>query len=72
MIQAQIIQGFMKKFVYSGHKKTNPIQTQFNPKQTQFKPNQSQFVERGKREKNESFCVDKQLYNDIRNATRGF
>ncbi|MBW7989170.1 MAG: hypothetical protein FVQ84_04020 [Planctomycetes bacterium] len=39
-----------------------PIQTQFKPKQTQFKPNQSQFVERGK---NESFCVDKELYDEI-------
>jgi hypothetical protein len=41
---------------------TKPIQTQFNPIQSQFNPIQTQFNERGK---NESFCVDKELKNDI-------
>jgi hypothetical protein len=44
MIQVQWTQGIMKKLAASGHKKTNPIQSQFNPKQTQSKPKQSQLV----------------------------
>ena len=44
--------------------KTNPIQSQLKPKQTQFKPISEA--------KNERFCADKEPYNDINNATRGF
>ena len=36
MMQAQFIQGIMKKIASSGHKKTNPIQSQFKAKQSQF------------------------------------
>ncbi len=60
-------------------RQTKPIQTQFKPKQSQFWPNikgvkaktnpiQTQFTERGK---NESFCVDNELYDCFNNATRG-
>jgi hypothetical protein len=55
--------------------KTNPIQTQLKPKQTQFNPIQSQFKANSKpisKTKNESFCVDKDPDNYIRNTTRGF
>ncbi|MCP4609150.1 MAG: hypothetical protein GY845_10605 [Planctomycetes bacterium] len=40
IMQAQYIQGIMKNIAASGHKKTNPIQTQFKPK---TKPIQTQF-----------------------------
>jgi hypothetical protein len=43
--------------------KTKPIQTQFKPNLSQFKPISET--------KNESFCVDKELYNDNNNAARG-
>ena len=55
-------------------RQTKPIQTQFKPNLTQFKPNLSQNKAKTKpicrKAKNESFCVDKGLYNDINNVTR--
>jgi hypothetical protein len=49
--------------------KTNPIQTQFNPKQTQFKANKAKNKANSnpicRKAKNERFCVDMELYDEI-------
>ncbi len=63
--------------------KTKPIQSQFKPNLTQNKPNltqnkpnlsqfQSQTNPICRKDKNERFCADKEPYNDIISATRGF
>ena len=56
--------------------KTKPIQSQFKPNLTQNKPNLSQFQSQTnpicRKGNNEHFCADKEPYNDIISATRGF
>ena len=56
MMQAQFIQGIMKKIAASGHEKTKPIQTQFNPISE---------------DKIERFYVENELYDCFNNTTRG-
>ena len=75
-MQSLYIQGITKIFADRSNEKTKPIQTQLKPKQTQFKPNKAKNKANSnpiyRKAKNELFCVDKELYNYIRNATRGF
>jgi hypothetical protein len=55
--------------------KTKPKQTQLKPIQTQFKANKAKNKPNSKpicrKAKNESFCVAKESYDRVNNATRG-